>query len=53
MCDNLHDIASSTLKNLARMSSTSTPTNTTRTRKTNVVFGLGEVITEADGTITS
>ena len=31
----------------------STLSNTTKTRKTSAVFGLGEGIIEADGTITS
>ena len=34
------------------MCSTSTPSNATRTRNTSTIFGLGEGITEADGTIT-
>ena len=43
MCGNLHDITFSTFKKLARMRSTfSTPSTTKRTRKTSVMFGLGE-----------
>ena len=46
------DIASSTFKKWARMSTTSTPSNATRTCETSAIFEWEKAITESDGTIT-